>query len=102
MIRVMYRWTIQPEDHQRFIENWQEGTRKIQANCAGAFGSFLIHRRKQPNVFIGIARWQSRDDWRNAQPTMISLNLAGPLPESAEFFDELANVTPHGDKPAST
>jgi Antibiotic biosynthesis monooxygenase len=96
MIRVMYRWTVAPEDHEHFVEVWREGTRRIQANCAGALGSLLIHRRREPNVFIGFARWESREAWRDAQSTIIGLKLPGPLPESAEFYDELANVPPRG------
>jgi hypothetical protein len=42
MIRIKYLWTIAPGDEEQFVRDWQESTRRIQANCAGAFGSFLI------------------------------------------------------------
>ncbi len=94
MIRVIYRWTVMPGDEEQFIRDWQAGTRKIQDNCAGAHGSFLIRGRKNPEHFFGVARWESGRAWRAAQPVMIGLGLPGPIPESADFYDELAEMLP--------
>jgi hypothetical protein len=94
MIRVIYRWTVKPGDEDQFVRDWQAGTRKIQDNCAGAHGSFLIRDRKSPALFLGVARWESGRAWRAAQPVMMSLGLPGPMPESADFYDELADMMP--------
>ncbi|MDB5107442.1 MAG: hypothetical protein JWM69_383 [Candidatus Binatus sp.] len=101
MIRVMYRWTIAPGGEQEFIEHWKEGTRRIQANCEGAEGSFLIRDYERQEFFFGVARWHSRQAWETAQPVMAGLNLPGPLPETTEFFDEIADMPPaaHPHKP---
>jgi hypothetical protein len=94
MIRVMYRWTVKPGDEEKFIADWKAGTGKIQANCAGAFGSFLIRSRSTPEHFFGVARWESGKAWTAAQPVMAGLNLPGPMPETAEFYDEIADIGP--------
>lgn len=96
MIRVTYRWTVKPGDEDTFVEHWKEGTRRIQANCKGAMGSYLIRSRTNAEHFFGVARWESGGAWREAQAVMVTLNLPGPMPESAEFFTELA------DMPAAT
>ena len=92
MIRVMYRWTIKPGDEEQFIEHWKEGTHQIQSHCEGAYGSFLIHSRKNPEQYFGVARWESRAAWKVAQPIIMGLKLQGPLPETTVFYDELADM----------
>ena len=97
MIRVIYRWTVKPGDEELFIRDWQAGTRKIQDNCTGAHGSFLIRDRKNREHFFGVARWESGRAWREAQPVMMGLGLPGPMPESADFYDELADMLPSAE-----
>jgi hypothetical protein len=92
MIRIMYRWTVKPGDEEKFIRDWKEGTHKIQAHCSGAFGSYLTRSTKNPGHFFGTARWESADAWRVAQPVMQGLNLPGPLPETAEFYEEISEI----------
>lgn len=94
MIRVIYRWTVNPGEEERFIRDWQAGTRKIQDNCPGAHGSFLIRDRKNPEHFFGVARWESGGAWRAAQTIMMGFGLPGPMPESTDFYDELAEMLP--------
>ena len=94
MIRVIYRWAVKPGDEEQFVHDWQAGTRKIQDNCTGAHGSFLIRDRKNPEQFFGVARWESGKAWRAAQPVMMGLGLPGPMPGSADFYDELAEMLP--------
>jgi hypothetical protein len=100
MIRVIYRWTVKPGEEEQFIRDWQAGTRKIQDNCAGAHGSFLIRDRKNPEHFFGVARWESDKAWRVAQPVMATLNLPGPTAETADFFDEHAEMLPTAESRA--
>jgi heme-degrading monooxygenase HmoA len=92
MIRVMYRWTVEPGDEEIFRGHWEEGTRRIQSNCAGALGSILVRSASEPRHFFGLARWESRVMWNAAQQTIIKLKLPGPLPESVRFFDEWLEI----------
>ncbi len=93
MIRVMYRWTVKEGDEAVFRRNWEDGTRKIKANCKGAFGSTLMRSSSEPRHFFGIARWEGRAEWDAAQATITGLGLAGPMPESVRFFEELSDLT---------
>lgn len=92
MVRIMYRWTVKAEDIEKFVEEWKEGTRRIQANCAGAMGSYLTRSIRNSEHFFGTARWESSDAWFAAQPVMMKLGLPGPMPESAEFYEEVAEI----------
>ena len=94
MIRIMYRWTVKAGGEDEFIRYWEEGTRRIQANCAGALGSLLIRDQKDPARFFGFARWESREAYFAALPVMQKLGLPGPMPETYEFFDELRDMPP--------
>ena len=92
MIRIMYRWTVKADEVEKFIGDWKEGTRKIQANCAGAHGSYLTRSMQNPEHFFGTARWESSEAWFAAQPVMMKLNLPGRIPETADFYEELADI----------
>ena len=94
MIRIIYRWTVKRGTEERFVRDWKEGTHKIQANCAGAHGSYLTRSIKNPEQFFGTARWESKQAWTSAQPVMMKLNLPGPLPETADFYDEIDEIFP--------
>jgi hypothetical protein len=98
MVRIIYRWTVKSGQEVQFISDWKEGTEKIQANCAGAFGSYLTRSMKDREYFFGTARWASADAWIAAQPVMRSLDLPGRLPETADFYEEIAEVTPETQK----
>jgi heme-degrading monooxygenase HmoA len=95
MIRVMYRWTVKKEDVEEFVRTWEEGTLKIQTQCAGAMGSILLRSSDNSGHFFGMARWPSKEIWEAAQRTMQFLNLQGPKPESECFFDELVDIIPN-------
>ena len=94
MIRIIYRWTVAEGDEEQFIRDWQRGTHLIQDHCAGAHGSILVRERKDRRIFHGIARWESGKAWLAAQPVMAGLKLPGRIPESADFYDELAVIDP--------
>ena len=97
MIRVMFRWTIKEANAPEFENNWREGTRLIQEECEGSMGSFLIHDRRRPEQFVAIAKWASRDAFKAAQPVIIGLKLKGPMPETFEVFDEIADIAGAGE-----
>jgi Antibiotic biosynthesis monooxygenase len=96
MIRVMYRWTVKPGNEAEFTRHWDTGTREIQSKCKGAMGSILVRSRKSPELFFGIARWESREAWKIAQPQIMNMGLQGPMPETIEFYDEIADQMPVG------
>jgi heme-degrading monooxygenase HmoA len=94
MIRVMYRWTVKPEDREQFVRTWGEGTVKIQTSCTGAMGSILLCSSEHPEHFYGMARWPSREAWQAGQEVMPFLGLQGPPPDSECFFEELIDIIP--------
>jgi hypothetical protein len=98
MIRIIYRWTVKSGDEEQFIRDWKVGTEKIQNHCVGAFGSYLTRSMKNPEHFFGTARWESVEAWTLAQATMMKLNLPGHMPETADFYDEVADIMPQEPK----
>jgi heme-degrading monooxygenase HmoA len=94
MVRIIYRWTVKSGEEDQFIRDWKEGTHRIQTNCEGAHGSYLTRSMKNPSHFFGTARWASAQAWTTAQSVMKKLNLPGPLPESADFYDEIEEIAP--------
>ena len=92
MVRIIYRWTVKPGEEEQFIRHWKEGTHKIQTHCTGAHGSYLTRSMKNPEHFFGTAQWASTDAWTAAQSVMKKLDLPGPLPETADFYDDIAEI----------
>jgi heme-degrading monooxygenase HmoA len=92
MIRIIYRWTIKAGEEEEFIRNWKEGTYKIQSHCAGAMGSYLTRSMKNPEHFLGTARWESVEAWTAAQTLMMKLDLPGRIPETADFFEQIDEI----------
>ena len=64
MIRVMYRWKVNPGQEEVFAKAWAQGTKVIRATVKGARGSLLLQSRKDPCEFVAIARWTNAVDWR--------------------------------------
>jgi heme-degrading monooxygenase HmoA len=64
MIRVMYRWKVNPGQEEVFAKAWAQGTKVIRATVKGARGSLLLQSRENPCEFVAIARWTNEVDWR--------------------------------------
>jgi heme-degrading monooxygenase HmoA len=64
MIRVLYRWRVNPGQEAVFAKAWSHGTKVIRATVKGARGSLLLQSRTDPCTFVAIARWASAADWR--------------------------------------
>ena len=64
MIRVMYRWKVNPGQEAVFATAWTHGTKVIRATVKGVRGSLLLQSRTKPCEFVAIARWASVADWR--------------------------------------
>lgn len=92
MIRVIYRWTVDPAAEDQFVDAWREATEHIRAHEPGALGSTLL-RPADPNSLVGLARWQRRDDveafWTSGNATP----LPGATLESVEVLDEVEHMT---------
>jgi heme-degrading monooxygenase HmoA len=83
MIRIMYRWKVNPGQEDVFAKAWTQGTKVIRATVKGARGSLLLKSRKNPCEFVAIARWTSVEDWRafrrGEQPNLESFRTAAAV-----------------------
>lgn len=101
MIRVLYRWTVAPEDREDFIARWQQATRAIHETTAGALGSFCLGAIDKQDELMTIALWRSEAEWRAFMPKartgpMAVLHRIGTL-QSATPYDQLGDETVHPD-----
>jgi heme-degrading monooxygenase HmoA len=64
MVRILYRWKVNPGQEAVFAKAWTQGTKVIRATVKGARGSLLLQSRTDPCEFVAIARWASVEDWR--------------------------------------
>ncbi|MGE3536049.1 MAG: antibiotic biosynthesis monooxygenase [Candidatus Tectimicrobiota bacterium] len=99
MIRVIYRWKVQPGAEDIFVQAWTQGTRAIQAMCKGARGSFLLRDQLAPTEFIGIACWDSVEDcqlfWRGPRPDPEAARIVAEVSTrvSRLIFDEVQDLS---------
>ena len=59
----------------------------------GAMGSLLLRSRQEPDLFVGVARWETERqllEFRQQAPAMV---FEGAELESVEVFDELDELT---------
>jgi heme-degrading monooxygenase HmoA len=93
VIRVIYRWTVDPATEDQFIDAWRQATERIRSHEPGAFGSTLLRAFDTQNTLVGFARWQRRDDveafWTSGHATP----LPGATLESLEILDEVEHMT---------
>lgn len=94
MIRVLYRWRVEPARQAAFVEWWHDGTLRIRARHDGALGSTLLAPEGDGEHLCAIASWRARADleafW--AMPGG-SPAFAGAVLESAQIFEELDDLT---------
>ncbi len=55
---ILYRWQVEPEYQDYFIERWRAGTIELRSKY-GALGSCLS--RADDGAFIAFARWPSEE-----------------------------------------
>ena len=110
MIRVIYRWSVDPQQADAFVAAWWEATRCIQQAWPDARGSVLLQSRLEANVYLAVARWESIDAWqasRQAQAVVPAsvierMRAAASGPPSYEILDEVLDwAFTRGEEPRS-
>ena len=66
MLRVIYRWKVDPDRFEEFREAWEAMTEAIRAQRLGARGSMLLRDPDRPDEVMAIATWESRAHWEEA------------------------------------
>jgi len=97
MIRVIYRWRVEPENFQKFKEAWSVATNHIHETVPGALGSFMLRSRESDCEVLTVAKWDSvaswKNFWGNAKPVeMEEMRKLGER-TSVEAFDEIEDYT---------
>ena len=97
MIRVVYRWQVEPKDFEAFRETWRTTTNRIHETVPGALGSFMLRSFENEAEVITVARWESRQAWEqfwgNQDPeAMQAMRVLGER-LSAEAFEEIEDHT---------
>jgi heme-degrading monooxygenase HmoA len=93
MIRVIYRWTVDPAESEAFVSSWRHATKRILSEEPGAMGSTLLRPIDEPDAWLGLARWRSRADLEAFWASGRAVALPGATFRSAEVLDEHTNFT---------
>lgn len=81
MFIVLYRWRINPEKENQFIEGWAEVTAYFRKNC-DSLGSRL--HRGNDGLFYAYAQWKSEKDREKAFENSIKLEGTEKMAEAIE------------------
>lgn len=97
MIRVIYRWQVEPANFEAFKETWRATTNRIHETVPGALGSFMLKACEAEEEILTVARWDSQDSWRafwrDQNPTeMESMRKLGKR-VSVECYEEVEDHT---------
>jgi antibiotic biosynthesis monooxygenase (ABM) superfamily enzyme len=103
MIRVIYRWRVDPERAEEFAAAWREATRYVQQAWPDARGSVLLKSQSEADVYLAVARWESVESWRTSReaagvvPSSVieRMQAAAGGPASYEIFDEVSDWPAH-------
>ncbi|MCG7201215.1 antibiotic biosynthesis monooxygenase [Marinobacter pelagius] len=97
MIRVIYRWRVEPESFEAFRQAWQRATNHIHETVPGALGSFMLRGEEDPSDVLTVARWESRESWKrfwgNRDPGQMRAMRALGTRIDAEVFEEIEDYT---------
>ena len=93
MIKVIYRWRIDPDRQSDFASWWHDGTLRIRSSRQGALGSTLCRPTGDDEHLVAVARWESQEDLVEFWKEPAGSTFEGAHLESAEIFDELDDLT---------
>ena len=97
MIKVIYRWQVEPDRFEEFKEVWRTTTNSIHETVAGAQGSFMIRSVDNQSEVLTIAKWDSLEDWKaffsNNNPTEMNAMTSLGKRLSVEVYEEIEDHT---------
>ena len=93
MIRVLYRWRVEPGRYQEFAPWWHAGTLRIRSDHDGAMGSTLCRPVPPGDRVVAMARWRSQDDLEQFWLSPGGPGFAWAELESVELLDEVDHLT---------
>ncbi len=64
MVRVIYRFKVKPGQEKAFVAAWTETNNAIRNKCVGARGSVLLRGSTNMTDYVGLAMWNSMDNWQ--------------------------------------
>ena len=64
MIRIVYRWQVEPEHFEEFQKAWDLATNSIHQTVPGALGSFMLREIDNPGEVLTVAKWESVAAWK--------------------------------------
>ena len=97
MIRVLYRWRVDPQDFARFEASWSATTNRIHETVPGALGSFLLRGFDDESEVLTVAKWDSLESWKafwdDSDPkAMVEMGTLGER-LSAVAYEEVGDHT---------
>ncbi len=97
MIRVIYRWKVEPENFEAFKEIWRATTNRIHESVPGALGSFMLRACESESDIWTVAKWDSIESWEkfwgNTNPEeMEEMRKLGKR-ISVQAYDEIEDHT---------
>lgn len=97
MLRVMYRWRVEPENFDEFRETWAATTNRIHETVEGAKGSFLLRSCDDEREVTTIAKWDSKESWEkfwgNADPQKMHAMRSLAQRVSVDAYEEIEDHT---------
>ncbi|GAB4344884.1 MAG: hypothetical protein Kow006_01380 [Gammaproteobacteria bacterium] len=97
MVRVIYRWQVEPEQFEAFRSAWRRVTDQIHERVEGALGSALLRSCETESEVLTIAKWDSLAAWKRfwgaADPAQMQALRQHGIRLSAEAFEVIEDRT---------